>query len=129
MITGFLGKPSKNPDQIARVGLKFFPTPELMTLPSTIDLEIPVPPPDGKRILHAVAARDSTTDKVPGFWKCKDKRSWSSAPRYACIKAEVECGVAYHGGEGLSQSDCPNIAAPHLRSQKGLQVRDRDKQG
>lgn len=29
-------------------------------------------------------------------------------------------------GRWNSESDFPNIAAPHLRSQKGLRVRDRD---
>ena len=76
-----------------------FPTSELMPLPSTIDLEIPVPAPDRKITLHAIAARESTTDKVPVFCKCKDKRSWCSTRRYACFKAEIKCGVACHGGE------------------------------
>lgn len=48
-----------------------FPTSELMPLPSTIDLEIPVPAPDRKKTLHAIAAQESTTDKVPVFCKCK----------------------------------------------------------
>ena len=34
-----------------------------------------------------------------------------------------------HGGEENSGTDCPNIADPTLRSQKGLQVRDRDEEG
>ena len=55
-----------------------FPTSELMPLPSTIDLEIPVPAPNRKLTLHAVAVRESTTNKVPVFCKCKDKRSWCS---------------------------------------------------
>ena len=42
-----------------------FPTSELMPLPSTINLEIPPPAPNRKLTLHAVAARESTTDKVP----------------------------------------------------------------
>ncbi len=52
-----------------------FPTFELMPLPSTIDLEIPVPAPNRKITLHAVAARESTTDKVPVFCKCRVKTS------------------------------------------------------
>ena len=100
-----------------------------MPLPSTIDLEIPVPAPDRKITLHAVAARESTTDKVPVFCKCKDKRSWCSTRRCACFKADVKCGVACHGGEENGRPDCPNIAAPTLRSQKGLRVRDRDEEG
>lgn len=66
---------------------------------------------------------------MPVFCKCKDKHSWCSARRYACIKAEVKCGIACHGGDENCQSDCPNIAVPHLRSQKGLRVRDRDEEG
>ena len=100
-----------------------------MPLPSTIDLEIPVPAPDRKITLHAIAARESTTDKVPVFCKCKDKRSWCSTRRCACFKAEVKCGVACHEGEENSGIDCPNIAAPTLLSQKGLRVRDRDEEG
>ena len=52
-----------------------FPTSELMPLPSTINLEIPTAAPDRKISLDAVAARKSTTDKVPVFCKYKDKRS------------------------------------------------------
>ena len=99
-----------------------FPTSELMPLPSTIYLEIPVPALDRKITLHAIAARESTTDKVPVFYKCKNKRSWCSTRKCACIKAEVKCGVACHGGDEIFESDCPNIAAPHLRMQKGLRV-------
>lgn len=95
-----------------------FPTSELMPLPSTIDLEIPVPDLNRKITLHAVAARESTTDKVPVFCKCKDKRSWCSTRRCAYLKAEVKCGVAGHGGDGNGGTDCPNIASPALRSQK-----------
>ena len=73
-----------------------FPTSELMPLPSTIDLGISTPAPDRKITLHAVAARESTTDKVPVFCKCKDKRSWCSTQRCACVKADVKCGVACH---------------------------------
>ena len=51
-----------------------FPTSELMPLPSTIDLEITVPAPDRKITLHAIAARESTTE-VAVFDKCKNKRS------------------------------------------------------
>lgn len=50
--------------------------------------------------IHAVAARESTTDKVPIFCKCKDKCSWCSTRRCACFKAEVKCGVTCHGGDG-----------------------------
>ncbi len=60
-----------------------FPT--SVPLPSTIDLGIPTPTPDQKITLHAVAARESTTDKVPVFCKCKNKRSWCSTRRCACV--------------------------------------------
>lgn len=54
-----------------------FLTSKLMSLPSTIDLEMPITnPPDREISLHAAAARESTTDKIPVFCKCKDKRSW-----------------------------------------------------
>lgn len=66
-------------------------------LPSTIDLEIPVPVPDRKKIIqHVVDARDSTTDKLPVSCKCRDNRSWCSTPRCACIKADAKFGVACH---------------------------------
>ncbi len=73
-----------------------FPTSELMPFPSTIDLGIPTPAPDRKITLHAVAAREGATDKVTVFCKCKDKRSWCSTRRCACVKADVKCGVACH---------------------------------
>ena len=55
------------------IGLSF-PTSELMPLSSTIDLGIPTLAPDRKITLHAVAARESKTDKVPVSCDCKDKR-------------------------------------------------------
>ena len=90
---------------------------------------IPIPAPNRKITLHAVAARESTTDKVPVFCKYKDKPSWCSTRRRAYFKAEVKCGVAFHGEEENGGTDCPNLAAPILRSQKGLQVGDRDEEG
>ena len=97
-----------------------------MPLPSAIDLEILTPAPDRKITLHAVAARKSTTDKVPVFCKCKDKHSWCSTRRCACVKADVKCGVACHGGGDNDHVECSNLDISHLRSQKGLRVRDRD---
>lgn len=70
-----------------------------------------------------------TTNKVPVFYKCKDKRSQRSTPSCACIKAEAKCRVVRHGGDGNSQSDCLSNEAPHLRSQKGLWVRHKDEEG
>ena len=71
-----------------------FPTSELMPLPSTIDLGILTSPPDRKITLHAIATRESTTDKVPVFCNFKEKRSWCSTQRYACVKADVKCMIA-----------------------------------
>ena len=42
-----------------------------MLLLSTIDLKIPIPVPDQKISLCAVAVRKSMTAKVPVFCKCK----------------------------------------------------------
>ena len=81
-------------------------TSELMPLPSTIDLGIPTPAPDRKLTLHA---DENTTDRVPVFCKCKDKRSWCSTRRYACVKADVKCVVACHGGGDNSNIECPNL--------------------
>lgn len=101
MINGFSGKSNKSTAApTTRFRPKYgiidrnFPTSELMPLPSTIDLEIPVPAPARKITLYAVAAQESTTNKVPIFCKCKDKRSCCSTRRYACFKAEVKFGVA-----------------------------------
>ncbi len=67
-----------------------------MSLPSTIDLGIPTPTSDQKITLHTVADRESTTDKVPVFCKCKDKRSWCPTRRCACVKEDVKRKVACH---------------------------------
>ena len=97
-----------------------------MLLLSTIDLRIPTPEPERKIILHAFAARESTTNKVPVFCKCKDKRSWCSTQRCACVKTDGKYEVAYHRGEDNDNAECPILHIPHLRSQKSLRVRDRD---
>lgn len=54
---------------------RIFPTSELMLLPSTIDLEIPVPDSDREITQYTVAARECTTDKLLVFCKIKEKRS------------------------------------------------------
>lgn len=100
-----------------------------MPFPSTIDLEILTPAPDRKSTLHAVTACKSTTDKVSVFCKFKDKSSLRSTRRCACLKSDVKCGVACHGEEDNDHVECPNPDIPHLRSQKGLRVRDRDDEG
>ncbi len=45
------------------------------------------------------------------------------------MKADVHCGVACHGGGDNDNVECPNLNIPHLHSQKGLRVRDRDDEG
>ena len=72
-----------------------------------------MPAPDRIITFHAVAARQNTTDKVPVFCKCKDKRGWCLTRRCACIKAEVKCGVEqrrprHREQEGRPPSVCPN---------------------
>lgn len=78
---------------------KDYPTSELMPLPDTIELGIPEPPPNKKKItLHTVAAKESTTEKVPVHCKCKDEWKWGLTRRCACVKAEAKCSIACHGG-------------------------------
>ena len=55
--------------------------------------------------------------------------SWFSTRRCACEKADFKCGVACHGGGDNNNIECPNLDAPHLRSQKGLRARERDDKG
>lgn len=100
-----------------------------MPLLSTIDLEIYTPMPDQKISLHAVIAYKSTTNKVPVFYKCKDKCNWYTTRRYTCVKTSVNCGITCHGGGDNDNIECPNLEIPHLRSCKSLQVRDRDNEG
>ena len=95
-----------------------FSTSELMPLSSTIDLGVPTPATVRKITLHAVAALESTTDKAPVFCKCKDKSSWCSTRRCACVKADVKCGAACHWGGDNSNIGCRNLDAPHLRRRK-----------
>ena len=45
------------------------------------------------------------------------------------MKADVKCGVACHEKGDNDNAKCPNLDIPHLHSQKGLQVRDRDDEG
>ncbi len=45
------------------------------------------------------------------------------------MKADVKCGVACHGGGDNDNTECPILDISHLRSQKGLRVRDRDDEG
>ena len=45
------------------------------------------------------------------------------------MKTDVKCGVACQGGGDNNNIECPNLDAPHLRSQKGLRVWERDDEG
>ena len=106
-----------------------FPTSEVMPFPSTIDLGILTPAPDQKITLYAFAARESTIDKVHVFCKWKDKQSWCSTLRCACVKADVKCRVACHVGGDNDNAECFNLDIPHQCSQKHLRVRDKDDEG
>ncbi len=103
-----------------------FLTSELILLASTNDLGIPTSAPDQKITLHAVAACESTTDKVPFFCKCKDKWSECSTQRCAWVKTDVICGIACHWGRDNDNAEWANLDISHLRLQKSLRVRDRD---
>ena len=47
--------------------------------------------------------------------------------RCACVKANVKCSVACHGGKNQDNTpDCPNISSIIMRTQRGFRVRDRD---
>ena len=49
----------------------------------------------------------------------------SSTRRCACMKAKAKCLIACH--EGINQdntSDCPNISAMSVRTQRGHRTRD-----
>lgn len=77
-----------------------FPTSKLMPLPSTIDLEIPVPGPDRKITSHTTAARKITTDKVPVLLSVKTSIVGAQVKgETACFKVEVKHDVACHGGD------------------------------
>lgn len=106
-----------------------FPNFKLMPLPSIIDVVILIPALDWRITLHVAAAAESTTDKVLIFCKCKDKCSWCSTRRFACFYAEVKCGITCHGRVVTGGTDCPNVAASTLHSQKRLRVRDRNEKG
>ena len=104
-------------------------TSELMALPDTIELGIPEPPPSKKITLYSVAAKESTTEKIPVHCKCKDERTWCMTRRCACVKAGVKCSVACHGGKNIHGGPtCPNISSAGTRGQKGLKVRNREEE-
>lgn len=103
-----------------------FPMSQLILFPSTINLEILTPASDQKISLHIVTVCKSTIDKVPIFYKCKDKCNWCAIWKYICIKAGIKYRVAFYGGGDNDNVECPNLDIPHPHLQKGLQVRDRD---
>ncbi len=82
---------------------RLHPTSELMSLPDTIDLGIPDPAPSKKISLRYVSAQESTTAVTPVHCRCKDRKTWCSTRRCACIKAGVKCSVACHGGKIMTQ--------------------------
>ena len=105
------------------------PTSELMPLPDRIELDIPEPPPSKKITLHTIAAKESTTEKVAVQCKCKDERTWCLTRRCACVKAEVKCSIACHGGKNVHGGPTyPNISSAGTRGQKGLKVRNREEE-
>lgn len=106
------------------------PTSELMPLPDTIDLGIPDPAPIKKISLCYVSAQESTTAVTPVHCGCKDQKTWCSTCQCACIKAGVKCSVACRGRKSgkVNDTNCPNIAAPTMRTQKRLRLRENDSQ-
>lgn len=106
------------------------PTSELIPLPDTIGLGIPDPAPLKKISLRDVSTQESTTAVTPVHCGFRDQKTWCSIRRCACIKADVKCSVACDGGKSGKDNDteCPNIAAPTMRTQKRLRVRENDSQ-
>ncbi len=106
-----------------------YPNPELMSLPDTIELGIPEPSPSKKIPLNTVAAKESTTEKVPVHCKCKDERTWCLTRHCAYVKAEVKCSIACHGGKNVHGGPtCPNISSAGTKGQKGLKVRKKEEE-
>lgn len=66
----------------------------------------------------------NTTNEMRIFCKCREKCSGCLTWRCACFEAEAKWGAACYERDRNSESDCPNIAVAHLRSQKRLRVRD-----
>lgn len=106
-----------------------YTTSELMLFPDKIELGIPEPPLSKKISLRTVAAKESTTKKVPVHCKCKNERTWCLTRRCACVKAEVNCSVTCHSGKNIyGGPTCPNISTAVTRGQKGLKDRDREEE-
>ena len=106
-----------------------YPTSELMSLPDTIELGIPEPPPSKKITLNTVLAKESTTEKVPVHCKCKDQRTWCLTRCCASVKAEVKCSIVCHDDKNVHGGPtCLNISSAGTRGQKGLKVRNREEE-
>ena len=102
-----------------------YPISELNPLPRHIDIGISNPPPTAQVTLHYCAAQESTVEKVPVHCNCRDQKTWCSTRRCACVKAEVKCSIACHGGTNQDNTpDCPNISSMAMRTQKGHRTRD-----
>lgn len=84
-----------------------------MPRPSTIDLEIPRPAPDQKLPYILLLPAKVQQIRYFCFYKCKNKCSWCSTWRCACLKADVKCGATCHG-ETDREND--NMNAPTLIS-------------
>ena len=104
-----------------------YPISELNRLPDHIDIEIPNPPPTVKVSLHYCAAQESTTERIPVHCNCRDRKTWCSTRRCACVKAEAKCSIACHGGTNQDNTpDCPNISTMAMRTQRGHRTRDEE---
>ena len=100
-----------------------------MSLLDTIELDIPEPPLSKKITFNTFAAKESTMEKVPVHCKCKDERTWCLTRRCSCVKAEVKCSIACHGGKNVHGGlTCPNISSAGTRGQKGLKVQNREEE-
>ena len=105
-----------------------YPISELNPLPELIDLGIPTPAPRAVVTLHHCAMQESISEKVPVHCNCKDRKTWCSTNRCACIKANAKCSIACHGGKNRHDTDpdCPNISSIQTRTQKGHRQRGDD---
>ena len=100
-----------------------------MSLSDTIEFGIPEPPISKEITLYTVAAKESTTEKVPVNCKCKDKQTWCLTRRCAFVKAEVKCSIECHSDKNVhGGSTCLNIFPAGTQGQKGLEVQNREKE-
>ncbi len=79
--------------------------------------------------LHYCAAQESITEKVFVHCNRRDQKTWCSTRRCACVKAEVKCFIACHGGTNQDNTpDCSNISSMTMRTQRGHKIRDTEKE-